>query len=38
VRVVGHWNRLPRDVVDAPYADTFKARLWIFLFIAGELD
>ena len=22
-----HWNRLPRDVVDAPSLETFKARL-----------
>ena len=21
------WNRLPRDVVDAPYLEVFKARL-----------
>ena len=26
VRVVRHWNRLPRDV-DAPSLDAFKARL-----------
>ena len=26
-RVVKHWNRLPRDVVDAPSLETFRARL-----------
>ncbi|KFW11400.1 hypothetical protein N326_01128, partial [Eurypyga helias] len=26
-RVVKHWNRLPRDVVDAPSLDVSKARL-----------
>ncbi|KFQ91734.1 hypothetical protein Y956_05801, partial [Nipponia nippon] len=27
VRVVKHWNRLLREVVDAPSLETFKARL-----------
>ena len=26
-RVVTHWNRLPKEVVDAPSLETFKARL-----------
>ena len=48
VRVVRHWNRLSRDVVDAPPLDAFKVRLdWVLgnliklcmsVFIAGELD
>jgi len=27
IRVVRHWHRLPRDVVDVPSLETFKARL-----------
>ncbi|KFZ50379.1 hypothetical protein N338_09093, partial [Podiceps cristatus] len=27
MRVVGHWNRLPREAVDAPSLEMFKAVL-----------
>lgn len=43
-----HWNRLSRNVVDAPSLETFKAKLdqalgnlmWLYtsLLIAGDLD
>jgi len=45
---VRHWNRLPREVADAPSLETFKARLdqalgtliqlCMSLFTAGELE
>ena len=30
-RVVTHWNRLPKKVVDAPSLEAFKARLGVAL-------
>ena len=30
-REVTHWNRLPKDVVDAPSLEAFKARLDVAL-------
>ncbi|KFQ82651.1 hypothetical protein N337_12491, partial [Phoenicopterus ruber ruber] len=27
MRAMKHWNRLPREVVDAPSLETFKVRL-----------
>jgi len=43
MRVVKHWNRLPREVVDAPSLETLKVRLdgalsKMSLLIAGQLD
>jgi len=46
--VAGHWNKFPREVVDAPYPEVFKAwlkRAWSnliwwkeFLPMTGRLE
>ena len=48
MRVVKHWHRLPREVVDAPSLETFRVRsegalsdlieLKMSLLIAGGVD
>ena len=48
IRLLRHWNMLPRNVVEALSLEIFKARLdralsnliylQVSLFIAGELD
>ena len=30
-KVVAHWNRLPKEAVDAPLLEAFKARLDVTL-------
>jgi len=36
-RVVTHWNRLPKEAVDAPSLEAFKARLDVALGSLGCL-
>jgi len=31
LRVMEHWSRLPREAVDSPSLETFKARLDVIL-------
>ena len=35
-RVVKHWNRLPKEIVDAPSLKAFKARLDVALGSLGS--
>ena len=35
-KVVMHWNRLPKEVVDAPSLEAFKARLDVALGSLGD--
>jgi len=38
-RVVTHWNRLPKEAVDAPSLEAFKARLDVALgSLVGQLS
>jgi len=38
VRVVRHWNRLPREVVDAPSLKTFKVLISLICLCLGSLQ